>query len=1017
MHDERRTWDDGPPESNAQPHTCPNARYSPTGLLLGQGGLGRVDLVHDHTLERDIARKQLHADGSALRERFLREARITAQLEHPGIVPVYELGYDADRRPYYTMRRIHGQTLAAVLAACRTERDRLALLPGFADACQAVAYAHAQGVVHRDLKPENMMIGPFGESIVVDWGLARAAGSRDPVEAEPAPSPAGGDSQGTMLGQAIGTPAYMSPEQARGEPVDPRSDVWSLGVILYEILSGKPMLSGVPARMIEQLQAHRLPPPTAALDGAPAELIAIVERALEPFAKQRYADAGAFAADLVRWQNGGLVDAYRYSFPELVRRTVQRHRSIAGIFAMVVVSASLVALVGALAVQQIRLERDRAIHAEQLANDREREATGRLARSMASAAKTAFSRQDRLTARVMALGSLALAPSAEARGTLVASQSAQPELAGALHLKEPCELPVLASDASVGCWTRDGLTLWPKLIAAPESVTIPGAVGSPWAVDSSPSGRRFVAVHYDGNAYVTERGAATAPRHLDASEVNTAAFLDEQRVVVAAGDAIVVFDLDTGARTTSRHHAMTRFDDFTQLADGRVLVGSVTDPIALWTPKTDAWHELAGRPVAPMLAASENGSVIAYSGGWGGSATPLWLRVGDDARQLDGARARTALGMSDDGTRLMAVSEDTLTIWDGPDWEVRAVIPADTWIAGASMNAAGTLVVVSESDGDLRLWRLPPRATPQPRDTRGTIWDVDASSDGALLVSAGNDGVLRVSDGVTGTLLRARALDPGGLGFTTTLGRDAVIATNTNGIQRIGLDDLAVRWTLPVDWVTNDVQPTADGDLIFATNTGDVARVSGDGRALWSTHLASWVNSVAVEATGSILAIGQEEVIRLDAADGHVVQRWPAETAQAVIADPAGGAFTGAMGHLTHLDRDGRTIARMEGGHQTRVQVVGVGGGLLASGDDNGEVCLWDLTHPTPKACWRAHLGAVWSTIFVPGAPRLATGGSDGATRLWDLSALDADPQALLADAAKRYGLAPGDGHIVEVSP
>ena len=143
-----------------------------------------------------------------------------ARLEHPGVVPVYELARRADGTPYYAMRRVVGDSLASAMGRCDTLRDRLSLLPHYVDVVQTIAYAHSRGVVHRDLKPANVMIGPFGETQVLDWGLANVAGEAD-------------------LSSGSGTPAYMSPEQVRAGASDSRTDVWALGVLLFELVTGR----------------------------------------------------------------------------------------------------------------------------------------------------------------------------------------------------------------------------------------------------------------------------------------------------------------------------------------------------------------------------------------------------------------------------------------------------------------------------------------------------------------------------------------------------------------------------------------------------------------------------------------------------------------------------------------------------------------------------------------------------------------------------------------------------------
>ena len=188
--------------------------------------------VFDEHIGRDVALKELlRNDTNRVAMRFLREARVTGQLEHPNIVPVYEIGRRPDGALYYTMKLVKGLTLAAALKKCRSLSDRLALLPHFHDLCNAVAYAHHRGVIHRDLKPENVMVGEFGETVVLDWGVAKVRGTAD----LPAEGGEGMDSGGTLAGTVLGTPAYMSPEQAGGEVenIDERSDVWGLGAVLF----------------------------------------------------------------------------------------------------------------------------------------------------------------------------------------------------------------------------------------------------------------------------------------------------------------------------------------------------------------------------------------------------------------------------------------------------------------------------------------------------------------------------------------------------------------------------------------------------------------------------------------------------------------------------------------------------------------------------------------------------------------------------------------------------------------
>ncbi len=242
------TFRDGGPSTESEPRATiadALARYS-TETTLGEGGMGIVHLVFDRRIGREIAMKTLRSERNArtdFHNRFLREACVQGQLEHPSIVPVYDLGIDAARVPYFTMKRVHGATLEQIIAEMREagaeatqQYGRRRLLTAFASACQAVAFAHSRGVVHRDLKPSNVMLGDFGEVYVLDWGIAKVVGARDVDGARPVAPPPETETT-TLAGVTMGTIGYMAPEQMRGDvEVDARADVYALGAILFELL-------------------------------------------------------------------------------------------------------------------------------------------------------------------------------------------------------------------------------------------------------------------------------------------------------------------------------------------------------------------------------------------------------------------------------------------------------------------------------------------------------------------------------------------------------------------------------------------------------------------------------------------------------------------------------------------------------------------------------------------------------------------------------------------------------------
>jgi eukaryotic-like serine/threonine-protein kinase len=294
-------------EAGAGGHTgaelAVGATRFPVTRELGRGGMGVVYEADDLQFGRRVAVKGLTRDHAALRARFLTESVVTANLEHPGVAPVYERGFDDAGKPYYAMRLVRGRTLSEEVEAREGIERRLELLPAVVRVAQTLAFAHDNGVVHRDVKPDNVMIGKHGDTILLDWGIARVRGM-------PAMSMGdGADSQDlqtetTRAGAIVGTPAYMAPEQARGltEEVDERTDVFALGALLYHVLSGRPPFKAEAGTdPLARARSADAPPLTDLAPKAPAALVVIVARAMERDPADRYQTAGELAEALERF--------------------------------------------------------------------------------------------------------------------------------------------------------------------------------------------------------------------------------------------------------------------------------------------------------------------------------------------------------------------------------------------------------------------------------------------------------------------------------------------------------------------------------------------------------------------------------------------------------------------------------------------------------------------------------------------------------------------------------------------
>jgi eukaryotic-like serine/threonine-protein kinase len=327
--------------------------------LLGQiavGGIGRILRAREERLGRPVAIKELLGQASPVIEaRFVREALITARLQHPSIIPIYEAGRWPTGELFYAMKLVDGRSLAEVLEG-RGFAQRLELLPHVLAVAEAVAYAHSRHILHRDLKPANILVGEFGETLVIDWGLAKdlseyqvppvagLAPSRGPAFDSYSREDAASESL-TMQGAVIGTPAYMPPEQAAGRAVDERADVYALGAILYHVLAGcPPYEGGSPMDVVRRVLTG---PPTALHQqqrGIAQDLSTIVEKAMARSPLSRYPTALELADDLRRFQTGQIVGAHVYSSRELLRRFAYRHRARLLVALVVLTALSAVAL-------------------------------------------------------------------------------------------------------------------------------------------------------------------------------------------------------------------------------------------------------------------------------------------------------------------------------------------------------------------------------------------------------------------------------------------------------------------------------------------------------------------------------------------------------------------------------------------------------------------------------------------------------------------------------------------------
>ncbi|TNE87587.1 MAG: hypothetical protein EP330_17985 [Deltaproteobacteria bacterium] len=836
------TWFEGA-EPTTEDVVPAGERFDPDAIrylgstLLGKGSMGRVLSVRDTFLGRRVAYKELRKTmrggepvGDALRARFVREARITARLDHPGIVAVHDIGHGADGELYYTMRYVQGETLERALAHADSLPARLALMPRVIDACQAMAYAHARSVVHRDLKPANIVLGQFGETVVVDWGLAKEL-EDDAFDLTAQTASTSFDSAtSTHHGSVLGTPAYMSPEQASGltAEADERSDVWSLGAVLFEILTGRRLVPDKdPKAAVERVRTGALPDPAQLEPRAPAELVAICRRALARDPDARYADAAQLARDLEAFQSGELVRAYAYSPLERFTRSVRRNRLPLGIAAVALIA---VVAVTATSFQRVLTERDKARLAEeegrlQLAASHERSATDALARG------------DAFEAEAFAVGSLLLAESPKARGVLAAVGAHRlPRLVQSHPLR--CRDLQASGDALwcagpsgvVDLVSGDTLTDLPshRLAVDGDRVAIRSESSLLYFIDGTLRFRLEAGVDpFSARPVLLDEGLVASANRADLFR------LDEQGEELwrTRGRGSV---LDLGAfrgelLALAQTKGISRYDltngealghDYALGPQGTVCLELLEDGVAIGGGD--------GRVVRVDETLTEVASVKLDSPVWGlaVSADQRWLAATTEGHVLHVLDAKTlvpvfagsvpgvdTLQAAWSGEHLFVASDELVTEWDASSLRPR-VLPLREGISDVEFAANGSLLV---ADGDGWATRV-----------RGEdhVVDFELLTDHEVLAAVADDG----ADGFYGANVRA-----GLLHVAADSDRQVLLHTN------------------PRFWV-RDIDPSPSG--VFITSQDHVLRRVRDGEIeeVWAHDEAHPLWQADVAADGSRLA-------------------------------------------------------------------------------------------------------------------------------------------------------------------
>jgi WD40 repeat protein len=987
-----------------------------------RGGIGRVLRAEDLRLRRPVAVKELIGNDEQARRRFLREAELTARLQHPSIVPIYEAGIWPDGRPFYAMKFISGRSLKELIASTESLDARLALLPHVMAVAEAITYAHSHRIVHRDLKPTNIVIGEFGETMVVDWGLGKDLSTFQ--DGEPAGAQSSPDPVHTLEGTVIGTPAFMSPEQAAGRPVDERTDVYAIGAILYNLLSGRPPYAGSSAKdVLAAVVAHSAPPVTRPEPGVPRDLAAIVDKAMSADPANRYPHAGALTEDLRRFQTGQLVRAHEYSSWALARRWMWRRRAL-----LAVGGLALFAVLITLGLSFRRINRARAVAESERAQAvaKRNQLTLLQARSLLATEPTrslawlktyptdaagwdeaqaiaAEAESAHVARHLLPTGTLITAAFSPDSSRLVTSGTAgRVDLwavdagtsVASLPLEADVNRVVFAPDGkSVAIGTADGTVLRWRFQGKADTVAQHQAIIG--HLSYSPEGRWLASGDAVGTVRITPLDGGTARvLHLP-GWINALSFSPDGKTVAYAngGGELTVYTLEDGrTRSLVGHHGQVFDLDFSD--DSAWLASTGEDgTVRVWSTTSGIGRVVGTHPggAGPVRFVANSNTLVSYGAD---RKISSWDAVhATSIGSFAGPSERPQVVVTSKNGAVVASGDmgGNVFVWNRLDGEPERLLLDGQGIMAMQLSPTGAWLVTGGNAKVSQLWHLARRDRRRFPDPTGDIpTHASFAPDGrSFATSAGT--AVRVCDVAKRSCRVLRGRDPAPTHIAWSPDGTRVITAGYAGARLWDVasgDATVLQQPSPV---VNQARFAPDGRVIAIGGNDGVIRIfTPDGRPSRSLsgHVGPVLDVRYTRDGRSLVSGGDDQTVRVwDLATGTGrVLKGPKQRVHVVASSPDGRRIAGACwdGTLWTWDLSSGTGRPLVAATDVIPALAFVGNDRLLAASWEGAIFDWNLNDGT-HAILRGHQGRVRDLVVFPDGRRIATGGEDHTIRVWDL--------------------------------